>query len=79
MFGYAASEVLGQPLEGLVVPEERLAESRWVTEALAQGQRITLETKRRKKDGSLMDVSVSCAPLMLDGKVGGFYAGYHDI
>jgi len=78
MFGYGAAEVVGQLLESLVVPPERLAESRWVTEALARGERITLETQRRKKDGSLLDVSVSCAPLLLDGKMAGFYAGYHD-
>src|SRR5579872_208080 len=79
MFGYTTSEIVGQDLEALVVPPERLAESNWVTESLARGERITLETKRRRKDGSLVDVSVSCAPLMLDGKVNGFYAGYHDI
>jgi two-component system, cell cycle sensor histidine kinase and response regulator CckA len=79
MFGYGTSEILGQSLEKLVVPEERLAESQWVSEALAKGERITLETKRRRKDGTLIDVSVSCAPLVLDGKVVGFYAGYHDI
>jgi PAS domain S-box-containing protein len=62
-----------------VVPPDRLAESLWVTEALAKGQRITLETQRRKKDGTLLDVSVSCAPLLLDGKMAGYYAGYHDI
>src|SRR5450755_1763828 len=79
MFGYSGAEVVGQSLERLVVPEERLAESQWVTDALAKGQRITLETQRRKHDGSLLDVSVSCAPLMIDGKMTGFYAGYHDI
>ncbi|HUD67537.1 MAG TPA: PAS domain S-box protein [Candidatus Sulfotelmatobacter sp.] len=79
MFGYAAAEVIGQPLERLVVPPERLAESQWVNQALEKGERITLETQRRKKDGSLLDVSVSCAPLLLDGKIAGFYAGYHDI
>jgi PAS domain S-box-containing protein len=79
MFGYAASEIVGQPLENLVVPAERLAESHWVTEALKKGERITLETKRRKKDGILLDVSISCAPLVLEGKPTGFYAGYHDI
>ncbi len=79
MFDYEASEVVGQPLENLVVPPDRLAESHWVSEALARGERITLETRRRKKDGSLLDVSVSCAPLLLDGKMAGFYAGYHDI
>ena len=79
MFGYEAAEVAGHPLENLVVPPDRLAESRWVAESVSTGQRITLETQRRKKDGSLLDVSVSCAPLILDGKVAGFYAGYHDI
>ena len=79
MFEYEAADVVGQTLENLVVPPDRLAESQWVTEALAKGQRITLETQRRKKDGSLLDVSMSCAPLLLDGKMAGFYAGYHDI
>jgi two-component system cell cycle sensor histidine kinase/response regulator CckA len=79
MFGYEASEILGQSLEHLVVPPSRLAESHWVSEALDKGERITLETQRRKKDGSLLDVSVSCAPLLLHGKMTGFYAGYHDI
>jgi PAS domain S-box-containing protein len=79
MFGYAEAEICGQPLESLVVPSNRLAESKWVTESLAKCECITLETKRRKKDGTLLDVSVSCAPLLLEGKVVGFYAGYHDI
>ncbi|HEY3618127.1 MAG TPA: PAS domain S-box protein [Candidatus Sulfotelmatobacter sp.] len=79
MFEYDAAEVVGQPLENLVVPPDRLTEFRWVTESLAKGERIVLETQRRKKDGSLLDVSVSCAPLLLDGKIAGFYAGYHDI
>ena len=79
MFDYAAAEVVGQSLEHLVVPPDRLAESRWVWEALARGERITLETKRRKKEGALLDVSVSCAPLLVDGKMAGYYAGYHDI
>ncbi len=79
MFDYQPAEVEGQPLESLVVPPERLAESRWVKEALARGERITLETQRRKKDGTLIDVSVSSAPLLLDGKMAGFYVGYHDI
>ena len=52
MFHYEAAEVVGQSLENLVVPPERLAESRWVTEALAKGERLMLETQRRKKDGT---------------------------
>ena len=79
MFGYSQQEIVGQALEDLVVPPNRLSESKWVTESLAKGERITLETKRRKKDGTLLDVTISCAPLLLDGEVVGFYAGYHDI
>jgi two-component system, cell cycle sensor histidine kinase and response regulator CckA len=79
MFGYKLSDVIGQSLEGLVVPAERQPESEWVSEALRKGERITLETQRRKKDGSLLDVRLSCAPMRLDGNISGFYAGYHDI
>ncbi len=79
VFGYSPSEILGQPLENLVVPPDRLAESRWITEALTKGERITLETKRRRNEGTLLDVRVSCAPLLRDGQIVGFYAGYHDI
>jgi PAS domain S-box-containing protein len=79
MFGYGPAEIPGRPLESLIVPPDRLAESRWIAETLAKGERITLETKRRKKEGTLLEVSVSCAPLLQDGEMVGFYAGYHDI
>src|SRR5207302_3319730 len=79
MFGYSPEEIVGQPLESLVVPSNRLAESKWVTESLAKGERITLETKRRKKDGTLLDVSISYAVFCLKKKIVAFYSGYHDI
>src|SRR5436309_8953121 len=79
VFGYTLPDVIGHSLEDLVVPSDRLAESKWVHEVLARGERVTLETKRRKKDGTLVDVSLSCAPLLREGKTVGFYAGYRDI
>jgi two-component system, cell cycle sensor histidine kinase and response regulator CckA len=79
LFGYSAEEMVGQPLENFVVPPDKRAESQWMTETLARGERIAVETKRKTKDGVLLDVSVSCAPLLLDGKMAGFYAGYRDI
>jgi PAS domain S-box-containing protein len=79
MFGYSSTEVIGHPLDNLVVPPERLAESKWITETVMTGQRITLETKRRTKDGSLIDVCISCAPLLLQGEIAGISAGYRDI
>jgi PAS domain S-box-containing protein len=59
VFGYTLPDVIGHSLENLVVPSDRLAESKWVHEVLARGERVTLETKRRKKDGTLVDVSLS--------------------
>jgi len=79
MFGYEAAEILGQPLEHLIVPSSRLAESQPVGVAVTGGGRISLETQRRRKDGSLLDVSLSCAPLSLEGEIAGYYARYHDI
>jgi PAS domain S-box-containing protein len=79
MFGYGSAEIIGESVEKLVVPPDRLAESKWVNEALVKGERITLETKRRRKDGTIVEVSVSCAPLQLEGQIAGFFAGYHDI
>ena len=49
MFGYGSAEVVGQPLENLIVPPDRFAESRWIDESLAKGERIALETKRKRK------------------------------
>jgi PAS domain S-box-containing protein len=79
MFGYQTSEVLGERLGTLVVPSERLAESRWLIEEVANGKTMTLETLRRNKDGSLLSVSVTCAPLMREGKATGYCARYRDI
>jgi two-component system cell cycle sensor histidine kinase/response regulator CckA len=79
MFGYADWEVLGERLDSLVVPSERQAETHWIAECIEKGERITLETQRRRKDGSLGDVSVSCAPLMAGGKNAAAYAIYRDI
>ena len=79
MFGFSSADVMGRPLENLVVPPDRLAESKWLTEMLGRGERITLETKRRKSDGTLLDVSLSCSPLMQDGKMAGLCAVYRDV
>jgi len=79
MFGYEPNAMLGHPLENLVVPAERMAEALWLRESTAKGQSVTLETQRRKQDGTLIDVAVSGAPLVVDGKTIGYYAGYHDI
>jgi len=79
MFGFTLAEALGRPLDELVVPPDRTAESDWIQEAVEKGQKVTLETKRRRKDGTLLDVSVSCAPVMVGAKRVGICVLYRDI
>ena len=79
MFGFTLEEALGRPVDELVVPPDRTAESDWIQEAVEKGQKVTLETKRRRKDGTLVDVSVSCAPVMVGAKRVGICVLYRDI
>ena len=59
MFGYDAREAIGKAIHELTVPEEgRDSAHRALDEAVQQGSTF-LETVRRRKDGSLVNVDVS--------------------
>jgi two-component system cell cycle sensor histidine kinase/response regulator CckA len=79
VFGFRPEEALGRPLEGLIVPPDRSAETRWIQEQLAKGKKVVLETKRQRKDGSLVDVLISSAPVVVAGEHVGICALYRDI
>ncbi|MFZ0761972.1 MAG: PAS domain S-box protein [Candidatus Sulfotelmatobacter sp.] len=79
LFGYSTADVLGQPIDSLIFPPDRAAEAQWIAQCLRRGERITLETQRRRHDGALLDVSVTSAPFIIDGQTVAFYAIYHDI
>jgi diguanylate cyclase (GGDEF)-like protein/PAS domain S-box-containing protein len=64
MYGYTAQEAIGKTLS-TIVPEDRAAELQAALERVRRGEQIEqLETVRRKRDGSLVEVSISLAPLM---------------
>jgi PAS domain S-box-containing protein len=79
MFGYSAAETLGRPIDEIIFPPDRAAEAQWIAQCLQRGEPLTLETQRRCKDGTLLDVCVSSAPLIIDGQAVAFYAIYRDI
>ncbi len=79
MFGFPMDEVVGKSLAELIVPPERTAESDWIQEAVENGQKVALETKRQRKDGTILDVSVSCVPVLVGEKQVGICALYRDI
>ena len=64
IFGYTSGEALGRPLMELIVPEGIAQEERDFLSRIASGQEVAhFQTTRRHKDGSLIDVSVSVAPI----------------
>jgi two-component system cell cycle sensor histidine kinase/response regulator CckA len=79
IFGYSAAQILGHPIDALILPPERAAEAHWIAQCLERGEQITLETQRRHRDGALLDVSVSTAPLVVNGRTAAFYVLYRDI
>ncbi|MGA2388778.1 MAG: PAS domain S-box protein [Candidatus Sulfotelmatobacter sp.] len=79
LFGYSASESLGQSIDPLILPPDRAAEAVWIAQCLESGQQITLETQRRHRDGTLLDVSVTTAPLIVSGRAVGSYVLYRNI
>ena len=63
MFGYAAEEAVGQNIT-LIIPPERRDEERTIVEQLTRGERVDhFETVRMRKDGSLLDVSLTISPM----------------
>jgi two-component system cell cycle sensor histidine kinase/response regulator CckA len=62
LFGWRADEVLGRPLP--VVSEDYMEEYLQRRDEVLGGRRVSgVETRRRRKDGSLVDVLLSTAPL----------------
>jgi two-component system cell cycle sensor histidine kinase/response regulator CckA len=79
LFGFTPAETEGKRLDLLIVPPDRYAETAWITETIKTGSKITLETRRQRKDGSLVEVLLSTSPVMVNGERVGAYASYRDI
>jgi PAS domain S-box-containing protein len=70
LFGYAASDVVGKAIT-ILIPPERIDEEPSILERLKRGERIDhYETVRRRKDGTLVDISLTVSPITsADGRV----------
>jgi PAS domain S-box-containing protein len=63
LFGYSADEIIGQSIVTLI-PEERHSEENAIIERVKAGDRVQhFETVRRRKDGSLVDLSITVSPV----------------
>ncbi len=70
VFGYTAEEAIGQTIT-IIIPEDRRDEERDILTRIGRGEHIDhFETIRRRKDGSLIPVSLTISPVKnVDGRI----------
>lgn len=70
LYGRPAADVIGSSFNEMV-PAERVAELEWIVAEVSAGRFVEgLETQRRRADGSLIDLSVTIAPIFdAEGRV----------
>ena len=78
LFGYSQDEIAGKNIDRLVSLRGDLKTAKTITETVAAGEKIATETKRRRKNGTLIDVSVLASPIIIDGDQIAVYAIYRD-
>ena len=63
IFGYMAEEIIGKPIT-ILIPPDYQKEEEAIIERIRRGQRVEhFETIRRRKHGSLIDVSMTISPV----------------
>ncbi len=64
LFGYTAQEAIGQPIT-MLIPPNRFDEEPGILKRIRHGEFIQdYETVRRRKDGTLLDISLTVSPLV---------------
>lgn len=79
IFGYSPKEAIGRHLRDLILPNDLQDEVQKFNELMASGQRVETEAVRRRKDESLLYVSILQVPVRLPGEGTAVYAIYRDI
>lgn len=78
LFNYESSEVLGVMLDELITTPASRAEAQSYTQQVMNST-VHAFGKRRRKDGSLVDVEIFGVPVLVEDKKVGALAIYHDI
>ena len=78
LFGFTIESIKGKKITDFIVPAEFKKESKTIEKLIAKGQ-VTFSAKRKRRDGTIIDVSLSGGPLVVKGKIVGFFMSYLDI
>jgi PAS domain S-box-containing protein len=79
LFGYSPEETKNQKLDELINTPETINHAINLTQQVKAGETIRMISKRKTKDGRLIDVDISGVPIIVNGKQMGDFGIYHDI
>ncbi|MGD8545065.1 MAG: PAS domain S-box protein [Candidatus Bathyarchaeota archaeon] len=78
LFGYSSQEVMNKRINDLIVPENRLQEAEALNRNSKKGY-VYHSSIRKRKDGTLVPVAISAAPIIYEKRLIGHIALYKDI
>jgi two-component system cell cycle sensor histidine kinase/response regulator CckA len=79
LFQYQESEIRGAELDSLLAPTDLARDAQAFTERAAAGEVVRASAQRRRRDGSLVEVQITCVPLVENREIVGSFAIYEDI
>jgi len=79
LYGWRQDEVIGQVLDHLLTTEETRHEAVAYTVQASENRAVQGFGKRRRRDGSLVDVEVLAVPVLIDDERVGMMGLYHDV
>ena len=79
IFGYNPGEAVNRHVDELISFDRIQQETKEISRKVGLGEKFKFESVRRRKDGSMVDVSAIGSPIHVNRKIVGHYAIYRDI
>ena len=79
LFGFPATEITGKRIDDLVTDGENRDEARSFTRRIAEGEKISVEAVRFRKDGTPVDVAITGVPVPYGDGQAAVFGIYRDV
>ncbi len=79
LFQYTPKELASTDLDDLIASPEQADEAACLSGRVMRGNKVHMVTRRRRRDGMMVDVEIYGIPLMVDDRLAGVYALYQDV
>jgi len=77
LFGFTLEEIKGKNIE-TIVPEGFEKQAKNIEKVISK-EKVSVKTKRKRRDGVVLDVGLSGGPLLVNGKLSGYFMVFVDI